>query len=82
MARVAIFIGVLSAPIPPRSISSLTVSIADPGEIQKQMFPRSTISVTDGDWRVGLCLKKYLLLKIPFENFVSISAAALDQQQI
>ena len=28
MARVAIFIGVLSAPIPPRSISSLTVTIA------------------------------------------------------
>ena len=32
MARVAIFIGVLSAPIPPRSISSLTVTIADPGD--------------------------------------------------
>ena len=51
MARVAIFIGVLSAPIPPRSISSLTVTIADPGEIQEQIFPGSTISVTE---RVGL----------------------------
>ena len=66
MARVAIFIGVLSAPIPPRSISSLTVTIADPGEIQQQMFPQSRKSTIEMEsWIMLKKLKMSLSISDP-----------------